>query len=133
MVIAGAETVRCDKYTSNTVGIIDSNLQTTSSCLSFLLAMALFPEAQKKAQAELDRVVGPHRLPEFDDFVNLPYVRAVVKETIRWMPVIPFGLPHAVTADDVYSGYRISKGTTIIPVSREADIMMFLTDALILR
>ena len=52
--------------------------------------MALYPEAQKKAQAEIDAVVGPNRLP---DRPSLPYINAVVKETTRWNLVIPLGRP----------------------------------------
>ena len=48
--------------------------QTVSAVYSFFLAMTLHPEAQKKAQDELDRVVGPDRLPTFADRPNLPYV-----------------------------------------------------------
>lgn len=79
--------------------------------------MALFPRVQKKAQEELDRVVGPNRLPEFDDIKNIPYLRAVVLEAERWFPVVPFGVPHAATQDDTYEGYHIAKGTVVIPVS----------------
>ena len=46
--------------------------------------MALYPEAQKKAQAEIDAVVGPDRLPNFEDRPSLPYINAVVKESMRW-------------------------------------------------
>jgi cytochrome P450 len=52
-----------------------------------MLLMALHPEAQKKAQEEIDRVVGRHRLPNFEDRDSLPYVNAVVKEVLRWHPV----------------------------------------------
>lgn len=79
--------------------------------------MALFPEVQRKAQAELDRVVGPTRLPEFEDLDNMPYMRAVIMEILRWMPVTPFGVPHFTSEEDEYKGYRIPKGTTILPVS----------------
>ncbi|KAH8099592.1 cytochrome P450 [Cristinia sonorae] len=88
---------------------------TTSAIESFLLAMALFPEVQKQAQAELDRVVGPSRLPEYEDLPNMPYLCAVMMEVMRWMPVLAFGFPHAVTDDDVYQGYRIPKGAMIVP------------------
>ncbi|THH27825.1 hypothetical protein EUX98_g6365 [Antrodiella citrinella] len=88
---------------------------TTSACESFLTAMAMFPTVQKKAQEELDRIVGLHRLPEFDDFEKMPYVRAIVMEVMRWVPVLPFGIPHALTTDDVYDGYHIPKGTAVIP------------------
>lgn len=68
-----------------------------------------------KAQAELDKVVGTHRLPTFDDLPNLPYVRAIAAETLRWRPVAVLGgTPHAVIADDMYKGMFIPKGSTII-------------------
>jgi cytochrome P450 len=53
--------------------------------------MTLFPDVQKKAQAELDAVVGPDRLPSFADQDCLPYVGALVKEALRWHAVIPTG------------------------------------------
>ena len=59
--------------------------------LSFIQAMALYPEVQRKAQAELDAVIGPNELPEFTDRPKLPYVEAVVKEMLRWQPVAPMG------------------------------------------
>lgn len=83
--------------------------------------MALFPEIQARAQAELDRVIGPDRLPTPADIENLPYIRAVVLETFRWMPVAPFGVPHATTNDDTYKGYHIPKGASIVPVSPRVD------------
>ena len=54
--------------------------------------MALYPEVQKKAQAEIDAVVGPNRLPDFQDRPFLPYVNAVVKESARWNLVSPLGI-----------------------------------------
>ena len=53
--------------------------------------MALYPEVQKKAQAEIDAVVGPDRLPEFEDRPSLPYINAVIKESMRWKLVTPLG------------------------------------------
>ena len=55
--------------------------------------MALYPEVQKKAQAEIDAVVGPNRLPDFEDRPFLPYINAVVKESMRWHLVAPLGEP----------------------------------------
>ena len=55
--------------------------------------MALYPEVQKKAQAEIDAVVGPDRFPEFYDRPSLPYINAVVKELMRWNLVTPLGEP----------------------------------------
>ena len=53
--------------------------------------MALYPEVQKKAQAEIDAVVGPNRLPDFHDRPSLPYIDAAVKELTRWNLVAPLG------------------------------------------
>lgn len=79
-----------------------------------ILAMVIHPEVQKKAQEELDRVVGK-RLPEFSDKESLPYISCIAWECLRWNPVTPFGLAHSVTEDDEYNGYRIPKGTTVLP------------------
>lgn len=57
----------------------------------FMLAMVLYPEAQQKAQDEIDAIVGRGRLPSFEDFESLVYVRALFKETLRWHPVGPLG------------------------------------------
>lgn len=54
--------------------------------------MTVYPEVQQKAQAELDRVVGPSRLPTFKDRADLPYIEAVIKEIHRWIPVGPLGI-----------------------------------------
>ncbi|TCD68726.1 hypothetical protein EIP91_010010 [Steccherinum ochraceum] len=87
---------------------------TTASAESFVLAMAMFPEAQQKAQAELDAVVGPSRLPDFNDLPELVYLRAVVLELLRWMPTVPLGLPHFIKQEDRYRGHRIPRGSIVI-------------------
>ncbi|KAI0791751.1 cytochrome P450 [Abortiporus biennis] len=88
---------------------------TTGSYLhSFILAMLTFPTVQKKAQEELERVVGRNRLPDFNDKPSLPFVDALVKEVMRWQPVTPLAAPHATTASDEYMGYYIPNGALII-------------------
>jgi hypothetical protein len=64
-------------------------IQTVSVVHSFFLAMLLHPEVQRKAQEEVDRVIGNDRFPTLADQPNLPYVEAVVKEVLRWGPVAP--------------------------------------------
>ena len=93
--------------------------------------MALYPDVQKKAQAELDTVVGSNRLPDFHDRPSLPYINAVLKETLRWNLVSPLGrpfrviivaniltsfeaIPHMSTIDDEYNGFYIPKGTIMM-------------------
>ncbi|KAH8827295.1 cytochrome P450 [Flagelloscypha sp. PMI_526] len=74
----------------------------TSVVLSFILCMKIFPGIQTKAQEEVDRVVGKSRMPTFADRDNLPYVEAVMYEVLRVAAVVPFGIPHAATADDIW-------------------------------
>jgi cytochrome P450 len=64
---------------------------TVSAIMSFFLAMLVYPEVQSKAQTEIDRVIGRERLPEMEDLESLPYVSAVVAESLRWLPVVPMG------------------------------------------
>ncbi|WQF76450.1 Putative cytochrome P450 [Colletotrichum destructivum] len=86
------------------------------SLASFFLACVKFgPRFIPKAQEELDRAVGGDRLPTFQDLDGLAYVRAIASETLRWRPVAVLGgTPHASTADHVYKGMFIPKGSTVI-------------------
>ncbi|KAG2141326.1 cytochrome P450 [Suillus clintonianus] len=88
---------------------------TVSAIYSLFLAMTLFPHVQKKAQAEIDTVVGTDRLPSFTDRDSLPYIEALVKEVLRWNVVGPTAFPHRVTEDDIHDGYYIPKGSLVIP------------------
>lgn len=95
----------------------------------------LYLEAQHKAQAEIDRIMGGDRFPTLTDQPNLPYIDALVKEALRWHPVVPLGeltifrsgyiplfqerltepgVTHVAVGDEVYEGYFIPKGTSII-------------------
>jgi cytochrome P450 len=77
---------------------------------TFILAMVCYPEVQRKAQAELDRVIGAHHLPDFGDRESLPYIDLVVKEAFRWHPVLPMGVAHTVTQDDIYGEFFSTQG-----------------------
>jgi cytochrome P450 len=93
-----------------------AGFESSSSILhTFILAMILYPEVQAKGQAEIDSVIGAtSRLPEFDDRPLLPYVDAILRELLRWIPVVPLGIPHATSKDDVYDGRFIPKGALVI-------------------
>ena len=113
--------------------------------------MALYPEVQKKAQAEIDIVVGSNRFPDFHDRPSLPYINAIVKELSRWNLVGPLGrpfviivivatiltsfkgIPHMSTIDDEYNGFYIPKGTNMFgnswlvrPLSNPVSVLNFL-------
>ncbi|KAJ7457987.1 cytochrome P450 [Mycena galericulata] len=88
---------------------------TVAAISSFFLAMALYPEVQSTAQAEIDRVVTSNkRLPQFSDRPNLPYVECVMREVLRWNPIGPLGLPHLLTKDDIYRGYHLPAGSIVM-------------------
>ncbi|KAI0310504.1 CyP450 monooxygenase [Amylostereum chailletii] len=109
---------------------------TVSALQTFFLAMVLHPSAQKRAQAELDAVLGAAgRLPQFEDEDGLPYVGALVKEVLRWHPVLPLGIvppgvhrererelmvallaaiPHRLVSDDSYEGHFIPAGSIVL-------------------
>lgn len=99
-----------------TANLIGGGVDTTSSTLiSLILALATFPEAQRTAHEELDRVVGRNRMPDWEDEAHLPYISAIVSEVLRWRTVTVLGgLPHAPIQDDVYMGYHIPKDTWIV-------------------
>ncbi|KAH9482477.1 Cytochrome P450 monooxygenase 208 [Psilocybe cubensis] len=88
---------------------------TVSMVNSFFLALALYPEAMKKAQSEIDTVVGNERLPNFEDRPNLPYNNALFLEVLRWHTVVPTAVPHRLMQDDIHEGYFIPKGALVIP------------------
>lgn len=97
--------------------------------------MTVYPEVQRKAQEEIDRVIGNDRFPTLADQGSLPYVEAVAKELVRWSPVAPLcepppslsklfqetlttedpsAIPHVATEDGFYGDYFIPKGSSII-------------------
>ncbi|KAI9570433.1 cytochrome P450 [Boletus coccyginus] len=102
------------KYASSTA-YSGATVTTSAVLMCFTLAMVKNPRIWKRAQAEIDAVIGTDRLPEYEDRPSLPYVDAIVRETLRWKPVAPMGVPHAVISDDIYKGYHIPSGATIVP------------------
>lgn len=87
---------------------------TVSAISTFFLMMTCYPEIQDKAQAELDRVVGKGQLPDYSDEAALPYISALVKETLRFQAITPFAIPHYLMEDDEYNGYFIPGGSVVL-------------------
>jgi hypothetical protein len=113
-----------------------SSPKTVTFVTHFLLVMMSNPAVVARAQAEIDAVVGagPARLPEFADRPNLPYIDALMSETLRWAVPVPLsssfisyffyqlnlfiyswdvGLPHRLMEDDHYRGMYIPKGSLV--------------------
>ncbi|KIK52524.1 hypothetical protein GYMLUDRAFT_180036 [Collybiopsis luxurians FD-317 M1] len=89
--------------------------QTFASILSFILAMARFPNVQKKIQQEVDAITGGGRLPTLRDRPNMPYTEASLKEVLRWRPALPLSLARKTRHSVEYKGYIIPKDTIVLP------------------
>ncbi|CAE6512303.1 unnamed protein product [Rhizoctonia solani] len=111
---ASEEDIYLIKWTA--ASLFTAGSTTTASVVnSFFMMAALYPEVAKKAQAEIDSVVGRERIPGLQDRSLLPYTDAVVQEVMRMCPPVPLGLSHQATEDIEFHGYRIPKGATINP------------------
>jgi cytochrome P450 len=98
-----------------TTGLVEAGFETTAATLnSLVLHLAANQIVQGKAHEELMNVVGPGRLPTFEDIDSLPYIRACVKEMMRINPLIAPGVRHYAEQDLVYKGHIIPKGTVLI-------------------
>lgn len=81
--------------------ILGAGSDTTATVLHFtILALATHPEVVKKAHEELDRVVGQDRFPTWQDEPNLPYIRAIIKESQRWRGISPSSKLTCPRSDD---------------------------------
>ncbi|CAA7261265.1 unnamed protein product [Cyclocybe aegerita] len=102
-------------YMADVFGIAYSAGADTVGALSnsFVLAMLLYPEVQRKAHVALETVLRG-RFPDFGDYEKIPYIDAIVQEVLRWNPVAPLGLLHASKEEDSYKDYVIPKGAICI-------------------
>lgn len=104
-----------DEVASLTGNLFGAGSDTSSSTLvTFMLACCAFPETLTRAWEELDRVVGSGRSPSWEDEEELPYIKAFMKEVLRWRSVaIIGGQPHSPTEDDHWNGYLIPKNSWV--------------------
>lgn len=90
-------------------------VETTAAVMQWFSALIpAYPEIQRRAQEELDAVVGKNRLPTIEDEPNLPYCHAIVKEMERMYNPFWLGTPHTATADFTYQGKFIPKDTVMV-------------------
>lgn len=95
--------------------VMAGGIDTTATTLEWLFyILANYPETQRKMQKELDSVIGPDRLPDYEDRNDLPYIQAVILELFRWKHFAPFGLPHQTLEDTECLGYKIPKNTQVL-------------------
>ncbi|THH01886.1 hypothetical protein EW145_g6841 [Phellinidium pouzarii] len=96
--------------------IYSAGVETTEATIAaFFLMMTRCPEVVKRAQEEIDRVVGSDRLPTIEDRPQLPYMECIMKEVFRFNPAVPIGIPHQSMMTDTYRGWTIPGGSMILP------------------
>ncbi|KAE8689476.1 Detected protein of confused Function [Hibiscus syriacus] len=96
------------------IDMIVGGTDTSSSSIEFTLAEVINnPQVMRKAQKELDEVVGKDNIVEESHIYKLPYVLAIMKESLRLHPVLPLLVPHSPAEACTLSGYAIPKGCRV--------------------
>lgn len=87
---------------------------TTANAVEFAMAEILSkPEVMKKVEQELEAVVGKHSLVEESHIQKLPYLYAVLKESLRLHPALPLLIPHCPSQSSVVGGFSVPKGARV--------------------
>ncbi|KAM0058411.1 putative cytochrome P450 [Helianthus debilis subsp. tardiflorus] len=94
--------------------MVAGGTDTTSNTVEFALAeMMSHPEILEKAQQELERVVGKDNVVEESHVNNLPYLYAIMKETLRLHSTLPLLVPHCPSESCVIGGHTVPKGARV--------------------
>ncbi|XP_020652021.3 cytochrome P450 2U1 isoform X1 [Pogona vitticeps] len=88
---------------------------TSNTLLWSLLYMSLHPDEQKKVQEEIDLIIGRDRAPSLADKARMPFTEATIMEVQRMTVVVPLSIPRMASETTVLQGYKIPKGSIIIP------------------
>lgn len=95
--------------------MLSAGTDTSSGTMEWALSLLLNnSDCLKKAQTEIDSVVGTDRLIEESDLPNLPYLNAIIMETFRMYPPGPLSVPHESSADSTVAGYYVPQGTMLL-------------------
>ncbi|KAK4260469.1 hypothetical protein QN277_003575 [Acacia crassicarpa] len=92
------------------VGGTDTSANTMEFAMAEIMSNS---DVMKRIQQELDGVVGQDNMVEESHIHKLPYLLAVVKETMRLHPVVPLLVPHCPSETTVVGGYTIPKGSRV--------------------
>ncbi|KAF5900087.1 cytochrome P450 1B1-like [Clarias magur] len=94
--------------------LIGAGQDTVSTVMQWMLLLLVkYPAMQTKLQEQIDKVVGPDRLPSMEDKINLAYLDAFIYETMRYTSFVPVTIPHSTTTDVTIEGLHIPKDTVV--------------------
>ncbi|KAM7278833.1 hypothetical protein ACFE04_005967 [Oxalis oulophora] len=131
-ILANREKIDGESLTNTNVKALLLNLfsagsDTSSSLIEWSLAELLKnPTILRKAQEEMDKIIGKNRRLEESDIPNLPYLQAVCKEAMRKHPSTPLNLPRVAIEDCEVNGFYIPKNTRLLvniwAIGRDPDV-----------
>ncbi|KAL8152590.1 hypothetical protein V2J09_010350 [Rumex salicifolius] len=96
--------------------IVIAGTDTTSNTVEYAMAEIVSnPEVMRRARQELENVVHSSNggLLEESQILQLPYLQAIVKETLRLHPVVPLLVPHCPSESCIVGGYTVPKGSRV--------------------
>jgi cytochrome P450 len=109
-----------ENYTDQTIksillSLLVAGTDTSTGTMEWTMSLLLNnPHVLKKAQAEIDSIVGHDRLIQESDLPQLPYLRCIINETLRMYPAGPLLVPHESSEACTVGGYRIPGGTMLL-------------------
>ncbi|XP_030538007.1 cytochrome P450 81Q32-like [Rhodamnia argentea] len=104
-----------DSIKGQMLSMLAAGTDTSSVTMEWALSLLLnHPDVMKKAQAELDDVVGPDRLPDEADIQKLPCLQNIINEALRLFPPAPLLVPHESFEDCTIGGFDVPQGTMIL-------------------
>ena len=111
----GTQNINYVQFADNCLAFLPDAIDSLSySVMWMILCVIKHPHVQRKIQDDIDNVIGKDRKPQLADKAHLPYLEAVIMETLRFATPAPLAAPHTVQADVQLRGYTIPKGTTIM-------------------
>ena len=111
--VADQEGLTDDNMAQILIELVGGGMDTTATTLEWvLIALANFPDVQERLRQEIADVLDG-RLYTGEDAARLPYLNAVIYETMRWVVLVPFPLPRVASEDVDVRGYVIPKGTAV--------------------
>ncbi|OQV16719.1 Cytochrome P450 2J6 [Hypsibius exemplaris] len=110
-----AESFPVSRLENVLLDLFAGGFETTTTTFQWIFALLLHhPEVQVKIHQELDSQIGQGQSVTLETRDLVPYTEAVILETLRMYPLIPFAVPHQATEDTTLAGYRIPKGTQVM-------------------